>query len=142
MTLNHVLLLASDMNEMSQFLISTLGLTPGPRPEFGFAGVWLYDDNQLPCIHIVSRAEVNHNQGAYLQHKTDKGAELAMPVVDHLAFLAKDLAGVKAKFHKLALPFVERSIPQADEHQLFVTGPDGLKLELLFSETLQQHSQS
>lgn len=52
MQFNHALLLATNIQHMAQFLESSLGLKKGPRPAFGFDGVWLYDDLDTPCIHI------------------------------------------------------------------------------------------
>ena len=40
--LNHFTVLTDDLERTLDFYVGTLGLKPGPRPDFGFPGVWLY----------------------------------------------------------------------------------------------------
>jgi lactoylglutathione lyase len=133
MQLNHALLLVSDLDEMSQFLIRTLGLKEGQRPPFGFTGVWLYDERNVPCIHIAGRNDINPEQSFYLGHDDKHSSTPSLPTVDHLAFTSNDYQGLKGRLLTYNVPFVEREIPEANEHQVFITGPDGLKIEILFS---------
>lgn len=133
MQLNHALLLVSDLDEMSQFLIQTLGLKEGLRPPFGFAGVWLYDELNVPCIHIAGRNDIPPGQSLYLGHDDKHCSISSLPTVDHLAFTSNDYQELKGRLLMYNVPFVEREIPEANEHQVFITGPDGLKIEILFS---------
>lgn len=133
MKLNHALLLASDLDEMSQFLIRALGLKKGRRPPFGFAGVWLYDELNVPCIHIAKRDDINPERSFYLGHDEKHSLIPSLPTVDHLAFTSNDYHRIKERLTRLNMPFVEREIPEANEHQVFIKGPDGLKIEILFS---------
>jgi len=133
MQLNHALILASNINEMSLFLTHTLGLKEGSRPPFGFLGVWLYDQKNVPCIHIASRHDITSSQSFYLSQIQKQSAQTGLPTIDHLAFISDDYKGLKQRLMKFGVPFIEREVPEINEHQVFVTGPDNLKIEILFS---------
>ena len=134
MQLNHALIMASDINEMSLFLTHALGLTEGSRPPFGFLGVWLYDQKNVPCIHIASRHDITSSQSFYLSQM--QGTQAGLPTIDHLAFVSDDYIGLKQRLMKFGVPFIEREIPEVNEHQVFITGPDNLKIEILFSRNV------
>src|SRR5664280_3399951 len=40
--MNHFTVLAEDLDETLAFYVGVLGLEPGPRPDLGFPGAWLY----------------------------------------------------------------------------------------------------
>lgn len=132
MRLNHALLLASDINQMAQFLVQTIGLKEGKRPAFGFDGIWLYDEVNTPCIHIAGRHEINSEQSNYLGSSQSSNEYKSQPIVDHLAFSLADYKGLIARLHTLGVPYFEREVPEANEHQVFFTAPDDLKIEILF----------
>lgn len=133
MQLNHALILASNLHSMSQFLIQSLGLKKGSRPPFGFDGVWLYDKNDVPCIHIAGISDITPEQSFYLGHFEQSRSRSGFSTIDHLAFYSDDYEGLKSRLSAFKVPFVERYIPQTNKHQVFITGPDDLKIEILFS---------
>jgi len=135
MQLNHALLLATNIQHMAQFLESSLGLKKGPRPAFGFDGVWLYDELDTPCIHIAAKFGINESQSDYLTQASVSTEAVGLSTVDHLAFFATDYQEVKARLEATSIPFVEREVPAANEHQVFIQGPDGLKIEILFTRS-------
>jgi hypothetical protein len=51
-------------------------------------------------------------------------------VVDHFAFAGFDFAAEKRRLDALGIGYREGSIPETGILQLFVTGPDGLTVEL------------
>jgi catechol 2,3-dioxygenase-like lactoylglutathione lyase family enzyme len=40
--MNHFTVLAEDLPATLDFYVGLLGLEPGPRPDLGFPGAWLY----------------------------------------------------------------------------------------------------
>ena len=48
--LDHFTLRTSRLVETQAFFERVIGLTPGPRPAFAFAGAWLYAGDQ-PLLH-------------------------------------------------------------------------------------------
>jgi len=50
--LDHVNLRTANLQAMVDWYGRMLGMTPGPRPDFGFPGAWLYAGDQ-PIIHLV-----------------------------------------------------------------------------------------
>ena len=55
--------------------------------------------------------------------------------IDHLAFAPFDFEAERKRLDALGLPYVIGGIPGTGIRQLFVTGPEGLKLELQCPDT-------
>lgn len=114
--IDHVNIHARDPARMVAFLSALLGAEEGFRPPFRHPGHWLYLDGK-PAIHIdiVDR-----------QEDPPKG------LVDHLAFgiYAEDEARKRAEATGFPMHFAE--IPGAGIGQIFVTGPEGIKIEVQF----------
>ena len=51
--MNHFTVLTSDLEATTHFYVDVLGLVPGPRPDMGFPGVWLYIGKQ-PALHVIA----------------------------------------------------------------------------------------
>lgn len=127
MRLDHVLLLVDNMPGMVGFLTNVIGLDDGPRPPFPFPGHWLYGGG-LPLIHLASRGRDDARSG-YLGMAGAPGAG----VVDHVALTGIDLADMTARLDRAGATYAVRRVPGEGQIQLFVPGPEGLKVELLFS---------
>lgn len=128
MNINHILIQTSDLSRMTQFIEKVVGLRVGVRPPFRFTGAWMYYEER-PLLHIVE-ADANSAQSDYLgtQKLGDGG------VVDHIAFEGDDYAQLIKRLTSANIDYVERTVPLFQEHQVFVTGPDSLKLEIIFSQ--------
>lgn len=50
--LDHVNVRTANLERMVAWYGAVLGMEPGPRPDFGFPGAWLYADGQ-PVVHLV-----------------------------------------------------------------------------------------
>ena len=125
--INHILIQTSDLSNMTSFLENVTKLTVGNRPPFPFPGVWLYHDHK-PVIHLIE-AHANLAQADYIGTRTlsTDGA------LDHIAFEGDDYNQLMARLEQYNVEFVERTVPQSRQHQVFIKGPDGLKLEILFN---------
>ena len=122
--MNHFTVLAEDLNTTTDFYVELLGLEPGPRPELGFPGAWLYAGGQ-PVLHIVAgRALPVERTG----------------VIDHMAFSARGLAQTKARLDAAGLSYQlgRQAGSSTGLWQLFFRDPNGARVELDFeaSETL------
>jgi catechol 2,3-dioxygenase-like lactoylglutathione lyase family enzyme len=113
MRLDHVNIRCSDLQAMSEFLRSTVGLSVGARPAFAFPGYWLYDNTGRAVVHLI---EARHAPG-------DAGA------VDHVAFRYDDLAAQLRHLASLGHRCEPKVVPGTDIHQCFLIGPDGVQIE-------------
>ncbi len=128
MNINHILIQTSNLSNMASFIENVAVLTAGSRPPFPFPGVWMYNEDK-PVIHIV-QAHANSAQTSYLgSRKLSSGG-----VVDHVAFEGDDYNRLITRILRHNIDYVERTVPQSQEHQVFVSGPDGVKLEILFNQ--------
>lgn len=102
------------------FYEQVLQLRQGPRPAFGFPGAWLYSgENAL--VHLVTESAAAPD---------GNGAPL-----DHVAFAVAGLAACRTRLQGLGIDFEERVVPGNGLTQIFLSDPDGLRLELCFRET-------
>lgn len=121
--MNHFTVIAGDEKATLDFYVGLLGLTVGPRPDLGFAGAWLYAGGQQAVLHMYFDRAVPQPPAG---------------VIDHLAFSARDLKAVKARFDARGIKYVLRQQVGAGTWQLFCHDPSGAKVELDFdaAETL------
>ena len=118
---DHLLVLTDDLEASRAFYCDALGFTAGPRPAFEFAGHWLYLDG-VPCLHLADRAE-------YEAHIATRGLQSATGPVDHVAFGASSYEELAARLEAAGVDAVRNEVPGAFR-QLFVTDPNGVRIEL------------
>ena len=122
--MNHFTITAEDRAQTLDYYCGLLGLSEGWRPDLGFPGAWLYaEGNPQAVLHIYwDRPMPAQRTG----------------VIDHLAFTARDLKAVKARFDQRGLKYDLRKQAGAGTWQLFSHDPNGAKVELDFdpSESL------
>jgi catechol 2,3-dioxygenase-like lactoylglutathione lyase family enzyme len=112
--LDHINIHAENLEATRDFLLAVLPLVQGFRPPFDFPGYWLYLDGR-PLIHMQNR---------------NSGAVTGGQWIDHLAFAPFDFEAEKARLDRLGLTYTIGGIPGTGIRQLFVAGPERLKLEL------------
>ncbi|MBT6985708.1 MAG: glyoxalase, partial [Rhodospirillaceae bacterium] len=103
--------------ESAKFYVDVLGLRIGDRPPFKFGGAWVYCGEQA-VLHLVERDEIPDGTGR----------------VDHVAFRCTGYGELKGKLEAAGVEYSERVVPKFNLTQLFLESPDGLKLELTFTE--------
>ena len=113
MRLNHILVVADDLEAMRSFFVNTIGLTDGDRPAFGFPGHWLYDEDHA-VIHLAG------------------GKRSGEGIVDHVAFDGDDYDGLVSRLDRDGVNFNVAVVPQRGDRQVFADGPEGLKVEIGF----------
>ena len=121
--MNHFTVIAEDENKTLDFYVGLLGLTVGPRPDLGFPGAWLYAGGPQAVLHMYFDRPVPPQRAG---------------VIDHMAFSARDLRAVKARFDASGIKYDLRQQVGAGTWQLFCFDPNGAKVELDFdaAETL------
>jgi catechol 2,3-dioxygenase-like lactoylglutathione lyase family enzyme len=114
--MNHFTVLARDLDATVHFYVDLIGLAPGPRPDLGFPGAWLYVGNSA-VLHIIAGRELPAQPAG---------------VIDHMAFSAKGLPQVKSRLDAEGVRYELRRQPGAGTLQLFCHDPNGAKVELDF----------
>jgi catechol 2,3-dioxygenase-like lactoylglutathione lyase family enzyme len=118
--LDHINIHAEDLEAARDFLLAALpGLSQGFRPPFDFKGYWLYLDGK-PLIHMQNRGAGHTDGGQW---------------IDHIAFAPFDFAAESKRLDALGMPYVVGGIPGTGIRQIFVSGPERLKLELQCPDT-------
>lgn len=114
--MNHFTVIAEDERKTLDYYVGLLGLEPGPRPDLGFAGAWLYAGGR-PVLHVYFDRPVPAQRAG---------------VIDHMAFTARDLKAVKARFDAAGVRYDLRRQVGAGTWQLFSFDPNGARVELDF----------
>jgi catechol 2,3-dioxygenase-like lactoylglutathione lyase family enzyme len=134
LSLNHFSIRSLEIEKTSDFFSKVLGLTVGPRPEFPFPGVWLYNGDESDwanaVLHLIA-IDKNDPEGLkkYLGDR-DPGSLHGSGAVDHIAFFAKGLEEKIALLQSLNVPYRERTVPVLKLHQIFLDDPNGVVIEL------------
>ena len=112
--LNHINIHADDLEAARDFLLAVLpDLRDGFRPPFDFKVYWLYL-GEVPIIHMQTRSKGMGGRGW----------------IDHLAFAPFDFDAEIARLDAGGLSYTLGGIPGTGIRQIFVHGPEGLKIEL------------
>ncbi len=111
--LNHANISTTKLKDTIAFFTDVIGLRVGPRPNFPFAGAWLYAGDQ-PVIHLVERDVARDQVGA----------------LDHISFTVADLDAEMLRLDGLGITYRWSEIPDGFVRQAFLTDPNGVTVEL------------
>jgi len=114
--LDHYTINTADLDASVAFYTGILGLADGPRPAFDGPGAWLYCDDR-PVVHLIGG-----------------GKDTGTGVIDHVAFRASGLADYITRLDERGIAYRERDVPGQPLHQLFLTDPDGITIEINFRD--------
>ncbi len=129
--LEHFLIQTADLEGTRDWYVNTLGMRVGRSPDFKFPVVWLYIGD-TDVLHLtVGGKNVSENRKAYLGQQSD--AIHGSGVVDHVAFRATGLREMMANLQKHGVKFHKRMVNDQGLFQLFMLDPNGVKVELNFS---------
>jgi catechol 2,3-dioxygenase-like lactoylglutathione lyase family enzyme len=132
--LDHYTIAARDLDRSVAFYETALGLERGPRPAFDFPGAWLYAGDH-PVVHLfVADAPGESSPDAPGEAGTDAPGEANTGALDHIAFRAEGLAATRERLDALGIVYRQQTVPGTTLHQVFITDPDGLRIELNFDE--------
>jgi len=127
--IQHVLVLADDIDATRDFYRDVIGLEVGERPALEFPGYWLYAGSSA-CLHIAERRAYREH-AANLGLVVDAGAG-GRGAVDHIAFSASDPDELSARLDRSGVPAVHNRIPSGPR-QVFVEDPNGVRVEITVS---------
>lgn len=115
--LDHVTLHTARLSELTDFYARVLGLRPGKRPPFSFAGTWLYCGDRA-ALHLVEAA---------------RPKDAPAPGIEHFAFRAAGLAGFLAQLRELDVAYRTAVVPEFGIRQVHLHDPDGNHIEIAFA---------
>ncbi|MBL8600035.1 MAG: glyoxalase [Devosia sp.] len=117
--LDHVNIHTRDAATMIRFLTDVLEVKEGGRPPFPNPGHWLYIGDQA-VIHLdVIERETDFPTGIY----------------NHVAFALYDFEPALKRVEASGFRHEYRDIPGTKLGQIFVYGPEGVKIELQYPRT-------
>jgi catechol 2,3-dioxygenase-like lactoylglutathione lyase family enzyme len=117
--IDHFNIRTRDLERLCEFYTQVLALEIGDRPPFDSPGVWLYAGGH-PILHVGVAA--------------DGAAEVddTLPL-DHIALETEGLADTVARLEKAGIAYRMVDVPGREMKQIFVRDPDGVALELNFT---------
>jgi len=115
LAIDHAAIKTTKLGETQAFFVDVLGLEVGPRPAFPFKGAWLYAGAK-DVVHLV---ETDH-------HKDASPAS----AINHFALQVADFDAALAKLCALGIPFETDTTPGGELRQIYVTDPNGVRVEL------------
>jgi catechol 2,3-dioxygenase-like lactoylglutathione lyase family enzyme len=115
--LDHVNITVVDGPRMVRFLEQVLEAEEGFRPPFGFPGHWVYVGGH-PVIHLTI---------------VDRAADFPEGIVNHVAFGVYEFEDARARVEASGYPWKLAGIPGTPIGQIFVTGPEGLLVEIQYA---------
>lgn len=129
--LQHVLVLTDDIDGTRDFYCEVVGVSVGERPQFPFAGYWLYA-NGVPCVHIAERTSYRANAdrlGLSVAERPDGHGP-----IDHIAFIADDYEAAVARLAARGVSAVASALPTGPR-QLYFDDPNGVRVEIQVAHT-------
>lgn len=116
--LDHVNIRTRNLESMVTFYHRVLGLRQGPRPDFPFAGAWLYCGADA-IVHLV---EVANEPPAVSELK-----------LEHAAFRGADQTALLACLDREGIPYRVAHVPDHAITQVHIHDPDGNHLHIDFA---------
>lgn len=114
--MDHFTVVSDRLDETLAFY-ERLGLTSGPRPEFGVPGLWLYA-GETPILHVI---------GVDTMPEPRRGA------IDHMAFAANGLQETLDLLRAAGVTYLIVRTPRPYSYwQVFCDDPNGAEVELSF----------
>ncbi|MCH8183865.1 MAG: VOC family protein [Proteobacteria bacterium] len=128
-SLQHFLVRASNLDDTRTFYEDVLGLRDGDRPDFPFPGHWLYLGD-VPVVHLVEEG-FDKDFASYMGREVGEArAHGNTGPIDHIAFDASDLEGMRKRIAGLGIDSHEQGIDML--RQIFIRDPNGITIELNF----------
>lgn len=124
--LDHVTIIAADLDETARFYESLLGLRYGARPsEMNFPGGWLYDSAGQAIVHVIVFDPARH--GNQPPHSMPTGS------IDHVALACEGFAALLARCEELGIAPRVNDRKYGGLRQVFLSDPNNVTLELNFA---------
>jgi catechol 2,3-dioxygenase-like lactoylglutathione lyase family enzyme len=125
--LQHYTIEPSDLERTKDFHCDVLGLQNGDRPPLNFPGYWLYSGG-VATVHLMGQRQPR--EGIVVRGTEKKFDHTGR--LNHIAFAATDLDGVRKRLQSRNVKFREQIVPRSGETQIFLYDPDDVGVELNF----------
>jgi catechol 2,3-dioxygenase-like lactoylglutathione lyase family enzyme len=125
--LQHFTIEPSDLEKTKDFYCDVLGLENGDRPPLDFPGYWLYSGGTA-TVHLMGTRKPR--EGIVVRGTEKKFEDTGR--LDHIAFAATDVEGVRQRLQSRGVKFRESIVPRSGDTQFFLHDPDGVGVELNF----------
>src|SRR3978361_1211372 len=115
LTLNHYSVRTTDLDATRRFYETVLGLTVGPRPDFPFPGLWMYQGDHASIanavVHVIG-LDRDSPDGLrnYLGNRSPESLK-GSGAVDHVAFFADGLPAMLAHLQRMGIEPRRRTVP-------------------------------
>ena len=119
--LEHYNIVTEKLDETIAFYVDVLGFVNGYRPDFDFPGAWLYAGKEA-VVHLMQLGE-NRDFGS--------------SSIDHVAFRGTDSQKTNnflTQLDAMKIDYIDRFIEDVKIYQVFVTDPNGVKVEINFHQ--------
>ena len=113
-TVNHISRVTADVQRSLAFYRDVLGFRQVWRPNFNFAGAWLFDDRVM--IHLIEGTPPSRSEKISTR-------------ADHVAFDAEDVDAVEAGLKEHGIEY-NRGVNAGGITQIFFHDPDGNHIEI------------
>jgi catechol 2,3-dioxygenase-like lactoylglutathione lyase family enzyme len=117
--IDHFNIRTRDLDRLCEFYTQVLALEIGDRPPFDSPGVWLYAGG-----HAILHVGVAEDGGDAVDN--------TLPL-DHIALETEGLADAVARLDGAGVEYRMVDVPGRKMKQIFVRDPDGVALELNFT---------
>ena len=114
-SIDHINISTDRLAETCAFFKDVLGLTDGFRPNFPFAGAWLYQGDQA-LVHLIEKDKAS--------------VPSAQASLDHFAFVIDDYEAMGATLDAHGIDYRKLETPGTTIRQYFLTDPNGVTIEL------------
>jgi catechol 2,3-dioxygenase-like lactoylglutathione lyase family enzyme len=116
-SVNHLSVTTSQLERSRAFYRDVLGFREVSRPNFNFAGAWLYNYGLM--IHIIAREGAGQSGDASISTRDH-----------HLALHTDDLDAAERSLQQHGIQYRKNEVPERKIRQLFFRDPDGYHIEV------------
>ena len=129
--IDHVAVIARDLEASRHFYQSILGMKPVPRPDFPFPGLWFQAGNTQ--IHVILQSEESGPGGPF-----NPGGTLTARG-HHMAFALDDCSKAVEQLHSAGIPIAAGPQSRPDGfQQVYIRDPDGYLVDLFSAPPSEQ----
>ncbi len=128
--LQHYTIEPQNLERSKDFYVDVLGLEVGDRPPLDFPGYWLYSGGTA-TVHLMGQRQAR--EGIVVRGTEKRFEDTGR--LDHVAFAATDVEGVRNRLRSRNVKFREQIVPRTGDIQIFLYDPDGIGVELNFPKT-------
>lgn len=132
--IQHVLIHSDDPDGTARWFADNIGLRRGDNPDFKVPVIWMYAGD-VHAIHIApfpDEGETQRFQERYLGGRKSE-ERWGSGVIDHVAFGCTGLVDMLDRLDRHEAHYLRRQAGDGALFQLFVDGPNGIRVELNFA---------